>query len=179
MSNDMSDVLNNIKNMINKDNIPENLKDILNNFSQNNSNDSSNSNNTHNTNNLKNQNSEMKNGDNNSENSNNFNVTPEMINNISTILNSASNNNRNNENHSSNNSQNNFNIDINTILKMKSIIDAMNTKDDPRANLLYSLKPYMRQSRQEKLDQYVNLLNMTKIADIMKSDKKENSDNVS
>ena len=38
-------------------------------------------------------------------------------------------------------SSSNFgNIDFDTILKMKSIIDKMNTKDDPRSNLLQSLK---------------------------------------
>lgn len=77
----------------------------------------------------------------------------------------------------SHDNSNDFNIDINTILKMKSIIDAMNKKDDPRANLLYSLKPYLRESRKNKLDQYVNLLNMTKIADIMKNETKENNNN--
>ena len=85
-----------------------------------------------------------------------------------------------NSNFSPNNSSStnsDFNIDIGTIMKMKSIIEAMNKKDDPRANLLYSLKPYMRESRQSKLDQYVNLLNMTKIADFMKNDKKENDNN--
>ena len=60
---------------------------------------------------------------------------------------------------------------------MKSIIEAINTKDDPRANLLYSLKPYLRESRKSKLDQYVNLLNMTKIAEIMKNEKKEDDKN--
>ena len=56
---------------------------------------------------------------------------------------------------------------------MKSAMEKMNDKNDPRSNLLYSLKPYLRQSKQEKLDQYVNLLNFSKIADILKNDKKE------
>ena len=56
-----------------------------------------------------------------------------------------------------NNDSSSFNIDINTMLKMKSIIDAMNSqKDDPRANLLKSLKPYLKESRKEKVDQYIN-----------------------
>lgn len=73
-------------------------------------------------------------------------------------------------------SQNNFNIDMNTILKMKSIMENMNNKDDPRANLLNSLKPYLRDSKKNKIDQYVNMLNITKIADIMNNpnDKKNN-----
>lgn len=51
----------------------------------------------------------------------------------------------------------------------------MNNKNDPRANLLYSLKPYLRDCKKDKLDQYVNLLNITNLADILKDDKKENN----
>ena len=56
---------------------------------------------------------------------------------------------------------------MNTIMKMKTIMDNMNNKNDPRANLLHSLKPYLRDSKKEKVDQYVNLLNISKIADVM------------
>ena len=45
------------------------------------------------------------------------------------------------------NSANNFdfsNIDINTIMKMKTIMDKMNNSSDSRSNLLQSLKPYLR-----------------------------------
>lgn len=63
-----------------------------------------------------------------------------------------------------NNDSNSFNIDINTMLKMKSIIDAMNSqKDDPRANLLKSLKPYLKESRKEKVDQYIKIFSMEKV----------------
>lgn len=63
-----------------------------------------------------------------------------------------------------NNDSSSFNIDINTILKMKSIIDAMNSqKDDPRANLLKSLKPYLKESRKEKVDQYIKIFSMEKV----------------
>ena len=69
------------------------------------------------------------------------------------------------------------NIDMNTILKMKSIMEKMNNQNDPRTNLLYSLKPYLREERKEKLDQYANLLNVAKIAELLKNDNKENKDN--
>lgn len=60
--------------------------------------------------------------------------------------------------------QSNPSIDINTILKMKSIMEKMQTsKNDPRSNLLLSLKPYLKESRKSKVEQYVQLLNMTKI----------------
>ena len=93
-------------------------------------------------------------------------------NNSSNGNNDNANNNSNEANNNTSNSNNDFasSIDIETILKMKTIIDSMNKKDDPRANLLYSLKPYLRDSRKGKLDQYVNLLNMTKIADVLKEE---------
>ena len=54
-------------------------------------------------------------------------------------------------------------IDINTILKMKQVMEAMNSnKDDPRANLLLSLKPYLKKSRQDKVEQYVKLFGIGK-----------------
>ena len=114
-------------------------------------------------------------------------ISPEMIENFSKMLNSSnqsksdgssnSSNSQNNQNtYKSNSSSSGFDfsqIDMNTILKMKSAMDKMNNKDDPRSNLLYSLKPYLRQTKQEKLDQYVNLLNFSKVADILKNDKKD------
>lgn len=120
MSEDISDIIKNVKNMVDNGNIPDNMKDIL-----------------------------------------------------STI---SSDNNSNNKD-SSNNS-NNFSIDMDTIIKIKKIIDKMNNNEDPRAKLLYSLKPYLRESKKNKLDQYINFLNITKIADIMNNEKKENDGNV-
>ena len=65
---------------------------------------------------------------------------------------------------------------MNTIMKMSSVFQKMNnTKNDPRANLLNSLKPYLRDGKKEKLDNYMNLLNVTKIAEIMKESNKENN----
>ena len=73
------------------------------------------------------------------------------------------------ENTSSENS-NDSNIDINTILKMKKIMDSMNSnKDDPRSNLLLSLKPYLKESRRKKVDQYIQLFGIGKAFEIMNS----------
>lgn len=144
MENDMSDIIKNVKNMVDSGNIPENLKDIISNL-QNSNNNNSNSNAETNS------------------NSNNF--SPDDLNNLFSSFTNSSSNSENND----------PSFDINTLLKMKSIISTMNKKDDPRTNLLYSLKPYLRNSRKSKLDQYVNLLNMTKMADIFKANNKENS----
>ena len=62
-----------------------------------------------------------------------------------------------------------FNIDFDTVMKMKSVMDAMNSKkNDPRAKLLMSLKPYLKDSRKQKLDQYVQLLNMSSVFELFK-----------
>ena len=103
-------------------------------------------------------------------------IPPEMIQNISSMMKNNSNSSTNNSSNNNNNSQNNFdfnNIDMNTILKMKSIIEKLNNSNDPRSNLLYSLKPYLREEKKEKLDQYAQMLNVAKIAELLKNDKKE------
>ena len=117
MAEDISDLINNVKKMVDSNAIPDNVKDVLNTISS-------------------------------SKNS-----SEKQIN------------------------SNNLNIDIDTIIKMKTIIESINSSNDPRSNLLNSLKPYLRESRKSKLDQYINLLNMSKIAEIMNYNKKENSSN--
>lgn len=114
-------------------------------------------------------------------------IPPEMIQNFSSMMqnNSGSSNSSNSSNHSQASSQDGSNnggfdfsnIDMNTIMKMKSVMDKMNSKNDPRSNLLYSLKPYLREERKEKLDQYANLMNVAKIAELLKNDNKENKNN--
>lgn len=115
-------------------------------------------------------------------------ISPEMIQNFSSMMQnntsssskffSDSNSQSNNSN--SNNNQSGFdfsNIDMNTILKLKSVMEKMNKKNDPRANLLYSLKPYLREEKKEKLDQYANLLNVANIVEALKNENKENNNN--
>ncbi len=100
-------------------------------------------------------------------------IPPEMMQNFSSMM--KNNNNNSKSAQSSNNSNFDFNkIDMNTILKMKSIMEKLNDSNDPRSNLLYSLKPYLRDNKKEKLDQYANMLNIAKIADLLKNDNKEN-----
>lgn len=154
MSDKIDDLFANVKKMVDSGNIPDDIKQMMNNV-QNSSSSSNTSNNSNNTN-LNNILSQ---------------VSPEMINNLSNLMNS----NNSNSNPSSNSNSNNFNLDIGTIMKMKSIMENMNNKNDPRANLLYSLKPYLRDSKKNKLDQYVNLLNISKIADVM--NKKDDNKN--
>ncbi len=72
-------------------------------------------------------------------------------------------------NSSQNQSQNNSSptIDAETIIKMKKVMDQMQKNgDDPRANLLSSLKPYLKESRKDKADQCIKLLNMSKVMEL-------------
>lgn len=66
------------------------------------------------------------------------------------------------------------NIDLNTLLKAKSLFEKMNSKDDPRTSLLLSLKPYLKESRQDKIEQYIQLLNFSKILTIFNEGDKNN-----
>lgn len=108
-------------------------------------------------------------------NINKDNISPEMVNNLMGMLKSdSSSNEQTNNSYSGNNSSdtnttNNSgfgNIDFETIMKMKSIIDKMNIKDDPRSNLLESLKPYLKESRREKVDQYIQLMNISRVMEV-------------
>lgn len=110
------------------------------------------------------------------------NISPDMVNNLLNMFNN-SNNENDNSNSTNNNSDpqnsnnsstsynqdssvNNSGIDFETIMRMKSIIDKMNVKDDPRSTLLQSLKPYLKDSRKSKVDQYIQLMNMSKVMDV-------------
>ena len=108
-------------------------------------------------------------------------ISPEMIQNFSKILSSQKKENRTQNSQTQQNNDFNFNmdnIDMNTIKNISSIMGNMNnTKNDPRANLLASLKPYLRDSKKSQLDNYMNLLNITKIAEIMKNTNTNNKEN--
>ena len=105
-----------------------------------------------------------------------------MINNFSNSSsnsNSTSNTSNSNNNSSEENTSSTPDIDINTILKMKQIMDSMNSnKDDPRTNLLMSLKPYLKESRKEKVDQYVKLFGLGKAFEVFGALGGENKKNV-
>jgi len=95
------------------------------------------------------------------------------INNIFEMLNNVGNNNsKNNGNNATQNvnSQNqpnfsNLNIDLSTIMKFQRFFSSMN-KADPRKNLLTSLKPFLRETRQKNIDTYITLLGVINALDI-------------
>ncbi len=65
---------------------------------------------------------------------------------------------------SADNSNSDFNIDIDTILKIKDIISKINKNQNcPRNKLLHSLKPYLENDKQEKLEQYIKIANLLSV----------------
>lgn len=125
MSEDMSDIIQKMSEMLKNNEIPDNIKSMMGQFA--------------------------------SEQNNSF---FSQENSASATENSKQEN--------SNGSSEMPNIDIGTMLKMKSIIDSMNQQqNDPRANLLRSLKPYLKPSRKEKVDQYIKLFGMGKVFEVL------------
>lgn len=80
--------------------------------------------------------------------------------------NSKSNNFENSSSSSSTSNMNNTNnIDINTIFKIQNIMNSINSdkQNESRTNLLLSLKPYLKETRRNKVDQYIQLMKMEKV----------------
>ena len=134
MSDDISEMMQRMSEMLKNNEIPDNVKSIINNLS-----------------------SKSSEANTSSENGNSF-----------------------NKNSTSENSNSDFpDIDLNTMLKMKSIIDSMNKQqNDPRANLLRSLKPYLKPSRKEKVEQYIKLFSMGKVFETLNPLGGENKNDV-
>lgn len=87
---------------------------------------------------------------------------------LNSVLDSSSNE---QTNCNSEKNSNSFDFDINTILKMKSIMDKMNNQNNPRNNLLYSLKPFLRDDKKEKLEQYIKISNILSIIELLGNEK--------
>ncbi len=134
MSDDISEMMQKMSVMLKNNEIPDNVKSIINNLS-----------------------SKSSEANTSSENGNSF-----------------------NKNSTSENSNSDFpDIDLNTMLKMKSIIDSMNKQqNDPRSNLLRSLKPYLKPSRKEKVEQYIKLFSMGKVFETLNPLGGENKNDV-
>lgn len=98
----------------------------------------------------KNNQNKVKNIDNNNKN-NGFDIS-----NILSILSNSSNENSNN-NESEESSSFFDSIDPNLFFKLQKIIVSLGKKD-PKKDLLISLKPFLRKSRQDKLGEYITIL---------------------
>lgn len=80
---------------------------------------------------------------------------------------------------SSNNSFNPGNIDMNTIFKIQNIMNSINNdkENEYRTNLLLSLKPYLKNTRQEKVDQFIKFMKMEKVIEAIGPLTNSNNDN--
>lgn len=92
-------------------------------------------------------------------------ISPEMINNVMNMFNTIQNQNENSEEGSNSNDST---IDMETILKIKSILDKVNlSKDSPRSKLLQDLKPYLPKEKKEKIDQYIQIDKMLEVLPLL------------
>lgn len=58
---------------------------------------------------------------------------------------------------------------IESVLRIKGIIDELSAPgNDSRSNLLLSLKPFMRSTRQQSIDSAIKLLNLSKLTSLFK-----------
>ena len=65
------------------------------------------------------------------------------------------------------NNINNGSLDINTMMNIQKMMSMLNSKsDDDLTNLLFALKPYLRNQKKEKIDEYVKLFRMGKMAEL-------------
>ena len=57
-----------------------------------------------------------------------------------------------------------FNLDIDTILKIKDIMSKINKNQScPRNKLLHALEPYLKEEKREKLNQYIKIANLLSV----------------
>lgn len=56
------------------------------------------------------------------------------------------------------------NLDMDTMIRLGKIFTSMN-KEDPRKNLLLSLKPFLRNDRQKNVDTYIFVLGILNVLD--------------
>ena len=91
------------------------------------------------------------------------------------MSNFSSNNNDDGNININNNSFDFSNIDMETIGKIGKIMSKMNSNaSNPRSNLLLSLKPYLKPSRRNKVDKYIQFINMTSIIEDLNKTGGEN-----
>lgn len=96
-------------------------------------------------------------------------ISPDAINNLMNMLNNTSSNPDDKTNSTENTPLQD--IDIDTIFKIKSILDKMNSKNDnPRIKLLYDLKPFLNDSKKNKLEQYIKMDKMVELLPLLGGD---------
>lgn len=79
------------------------------------------------------------------------------------MLNSSKN--KNSPNPVNTSSSSGLNLDLNSIMNFQKIFNGTK-QNDPRQNLLMSLKPFLRETRQKNIDTYITLLGVMKTFNI-------------
>ena len=64
-------------------------------------------------------------------------------------------------------SRNEADESLEMIRKAKKVMEALNTTNDPRINLLNALKPFLNSTRQKRVNDCVKMLNMTRLVRLM------------
>lgn len=156
---DMSDLMKNFSSIMNGKEIPDNIKEMLNSFTNKSNNSSSNMADGSSDNTTKNVASNVSNNANNKEQSNNSHFDTQE---------SYHRNSNNSSDNCAENSSTFDGIDFDTMMKMQKIISSMNSSSNSSgANLLRSLKPYLKPSRQAKIDECIQLLSLEKAFSLM------------
>ena len=104
-----------------------------------------------------------------SNSNNNYNPNSKQTNNNQKNYNTYSQ--MNNRQTSSSNSNNSMpDIDMATLMKMQSIMSKMKSSDnDDMSRLLLSLKPYLRDEKKDKIDEYIKLIKMGRLTQVIES----------
>ena len=162
--NDMSEMIKKAQYMIQNNQIPDDIKKLINNFQNSNNFNSSNINSKS----YNNSNNTYNNSRNNS-NYNNYYNQNQSYKNYSKNNSSSSNNNSTNPSQNSSSSSA-TDIDMETLIKIQNIMSKMkNSDNDDMSRLLLSLKPYLRDGRKDKIDEYIKLIKMGKMTQLMNS----------
>ncbi len=102
---------------------------------------------------------------------NNVENSDEQTPNISSLLNTLNSNNQSSQQKESESSSNGNlfdSIDPSIFLKIQQIMGAMNS-NSPQKDLLISLKPFLRKSRQDKMGDYLTILSVISILESFKN----------
>lgn len=217
--NDFANMFKKAQEMINNNQVPDELRGLVNNMKNNNYSNGNAGNKTDNYSNTSNNyynkysitysrnNNNVKNERNNTQNHNSYRTNPyqntahQSSSNSSSYQNNSNNSSNNNsyQNNNSNNGNMNFDmsklsellknmqggsqenknstqsdypdIDMETMLKLQNIMSKLksNNSNDDMSKLLLSLKPYLRNEKKEKVDEYIKLIKMGKMTQLFDS----------
>lgn len=184
-NDDMNNMIKKAQEMIQNNQIPDELKNMVanmqknsantnnnytqsSNYNRNNSSNYSNKqdynkySNTYSQRNTYKSNNTASNQSNNSTNNIDLNNISELLKNFQMNSNNSSNNNTN---------QDFPNIDVETMMRIQNIMSKMKSADsnDDMSKLLISLKPYLRDEKKGKIDEYIKLIRMGKMTQMFES----------